>query len=273
MFSVDCPFRPDNAEFISFDTQRASLFAALRRDCIAVSSPIEVSVSRNCYLEFSCVKRIIFAAISFDFCAKKQSLDFSVRQAIFLHPFKTEWPFRHPRLFPPFNKMLQGFFLPIAVEHSHDATTDPDQIREWWGGKYKGANIGAACNRGFWALDVDKETFGYETLDKLKAEHGKLPETVTNLTGGGGCHYLFKHDGTQIKNGTNVAGPGLDVRSDGYIVLPPSIHPDTGAEYQWQTDKGPDDIEPNTGKIKERTFSHPRQACFNLKKSKFKKLT
>lgn len=123
-----------------------------------------------------------------------------------------------------------------------DATTDADQIREWWGITFPGANIGLACDGEFWALDIDPDKGGDVALNQLEAMHGALPETVTNLTGGDGIHYLFRHNGTPIKNGTNTAGPGLDTRSNGYIVAPPSIHPDTGKPYDWQADNGPDDI-------------------------------
>jgi RecA-family ATPase len=126
----------------------------------------------------------------------------------------------------------------------HAATTDQDQIQRWWGEEFPDANIGLACNGPLWALDVDPDKGGDESLNQLEATFGSLPETVTNLSGNDGWHLIFKHDGTPIKNGVNVAGDGLDVRSDGYIILPPSLHPN-GRTYEWQADNSPFGMEPS----------------------------
>jgi hypothetical protein len=123
----------------------------------------------------------------------------------------------------------------------HDASTDEKQIRSWWEAAHPGANIGLACNGDVWALDIDGP-IGAASLNELEAIHGSLPATVTNLTGGGGRHFLFKSGNSPIKNAAGVR-PGLDTRSDGYVVLPPSVHPDTGAAYKWEDGRGPDDIE------------------------------
>ena len=132
---------------------------------------------------------------------------------------------------------------PMNANGHKGASSDPAIIEGWWDGPYKGASIGLACDDGVWALDVDPDKDGDASLNRLEKEFGPLPETITCLTGGGGMHYYLKHDGTPIKNATNLLGPGLDIRSDGYTVLPPSPHK-SGKRYEWQADNGPDDIEP-----------------------------
>ena len=125
----------------------------------------------------------------------------------------------------------------------HDATTDTDQIKLWWA-KWPDANIGLACGAasGFWCLDIDPRHGGDISLENLEDEHGPLPETVEQETGGGGRHILFKHNGLAIGNKVAFA-PGLDTRSDGgYIVAEPSLHPDTKRPYAWEVDHHPDEM-------------------------------
>jgi putative DNA primase/helicase len=74
----------------------------------------------------------------------------------------------------------------------HDASTDEAKIRRWWN-IWEDANIGLATGKdaGFFVLDVDPDKGGAETLTSLERKHGKLPETRTADTGGGGLHLLF----------------------------------------------------------------------------------
>jgi len=74
---------------------------------------------------------------------------------------------------------------------------------------------------------------GDETISALEATYGKLPDTVTAVTGSGGWHYVFKYPkGRSIPNKTKFAS-GLDTRSTGgLIVVAPSIHV-SGNQYQW----------------------------------------
>lgn len=132
---------------------------------------------------------------------------------------------------------------PLIKGGFNSASTDPAQIKRWWLQDFPGANIGVACNGKFWALDLDLKTEGDKTLYRLESEYGELPLTVRSITGGGGSHYLFKHTNVPIKNGANTAGRGLDTRSDGYIVLPPSVHPDTRGRYEWALGFSPNEIE------------------------------
>lgn len=116
-----------------------------------------------------------------------------------------------------------------------DATTDERRIRQWWD-MWEDANVGIATGRvaGFFALDVDPRRGGAEALASLEAEHGKLPETRTADTGGGGVHHLFRYPDFPVKNSAGKLGPGLDIKSDGgSIVVAPSLHA-SGKRYRWR---------------------------------------
>lgn len=118
-----------------------------------------------------------------------------------------------------------------------DASSNRATVRRFWE-KYHGANIGIATGgkSGFWVLDIDGDE-GRQSLATLEAEHGQLPATLRQITGSGGEHYLFSYDSVRpVRNRAGVL-PGLDVRGDGgYIVAPPSVHPETRRPYQWLGD-------------------------------------
>lgn len=137
---------------------------------------------------------------------------------------------------------------PIFDDWPELATREPTIIDQWWGAgadKYgvpladRGVGLAAGPDSGFWALDVDPDKGGDETLADFEAEHGPLPDTVQSLTGGGGAHYLFRFPelgpDQRIANTAGKLGPGLDVRAaGGQIVVAPTVHPDTGARYEWE---------------------------------------
>jgi len=141
----------------------------------------------------------------------------------------------------PGHKFPRGF-----PEWQHDATTNPQIIESWWGRDHPDHGIGIATGAatGMFALDVDPEHGGDETLTDLEHEHGALPDTLEVLTGGGGRHLYFAvPDGVTIANDQGKRlGPGLDIRGEGgQAVAPPSIHPDTGRRYEWEALHDPAD--------------------------------
>lgn len=149
-----------------------------------------------------------------------------------------------------------------------DATTDEATIRAWWR-EYPGAGIGLACGpeSGFWVLDVDTDHGGLVSLERLEQGHPDRPATRVARTGRGGLHFYWRiPDGRKIKNrvgslklpdGTQL--PGLDTRSaGGYVVAPPSPHPDTGKAYSWAADGDP---EPAPDWLLEIVAERPRPAA------------
>ena len=84
-------------------------------------------------------------------------------------------------------------------------------------------------------LDRDDRYGGDEALAELEREHGKLPETLTVLSGrgDGGRHQWFK----------GVPGPvrtklcrGVDIlcHDRNAVVVPPTLHSDTGLPYRFK---------------------------------------
>jgi len=126
------------------------------------------------------------------------------------------------------------------TSHGHlDATIDPAQIRRWWS-RWPLANVGLACAvSDLLALDLDPRNGGENTMGQLSGSLGRLPLTVTAETGGGGLHLLFQLPKGVVRGNL---GPGVDVKSRGYVIVPPSVHP-SGGKYRWRTGQGPSDVE------------------------------
>jgi len=116
----------------------------------------------------------------------------------------------------------------------HDATTDPEIIREWWT-RWPTANIGIVTGEqsGIIVLDVD----GPEGQDALRELSLPLTPAVTT---GKGTHYYLAHPARRVPNAVRIL-PGVDLRGDGgYVVAPPSLHP-CGRRYTWAPGLSPND--------------------------------
>lgn len=134
---------------------------------------------------------------------------------------------------------------PLTAHGVKDATTDFDTITKWWK-RNPNANIGIACGQvsgGLLVIDLDERengVSGFDSLHEWESANGELPETARTITGKGGSHILYRVD--HKENNRVDLLDGIDVRSDGgYIVAPPSIHPN-GNRYEWEYDPEEYDI-------------------------------
>lgn len=128
---------------------------------------------------------------------------------------------------------------PITPNGFKNASINETQIKKWWN-ENPNANIGIATGSGYsnlMVLDIDQGNGkqGLSTFNELN----KMYEDFTTLTwrarsGNGGIHYYYKlSKGQDIKNSTGKIGKDIDIRGNGgYIVAPPSIHPN-GKAYEW----------------------------------------
>lgn len=124
---------------------------------------------------------------------------------------------------------------PATPHGCKDATTDVDRIVRYWQ-RVPDANVAVATGPAseLWILDVDMPD-GIESLRALESQHAQLPHTLTQRTGGGGLQLFWRWPAArEVRNSAGRLGAGLDVRGvGGYIVAPPSVHPDTGEQYVW----------------------------------------
>jgi len=106
-----------------------------------------------------------------------------------------------------------------------DASRDSDQIQRWFSSSSSPMNLGVVCgseSRNLLVLDQDSHEAG-EILDKAA-----LPITRTEATGRG--RHLFFHvpDLGSVEKWPSV--PGLDIKTNGYVVAYPSRHV-SGTDY------------------------------------------
>jgi P4 family phage/plasmid primase-like protien len=146
-----------------------------------------------------------------------------------------DWALRYIRLGWPVFPLASKGKLPMITggRGCLDATLNEGQAREWWA-KWPLANVGVATGIRFIVLDEDPAKGGTESRDHLVNAHGRFPDTIQQVTGSAGVHYLFAQPDFPVRNSKDYIGPGLDIRGHhGYIVAAPSIHPVTGKAYFW----------------------------------------
>jgi hypothetical protein len=121
---------------------------------------------------------------------------------------------------------------PRTMHGVHDASTDPEVIDRWFR-MWPGSNIGIATGKvsGLIILDVDPRNGGGDSLAALLAEHGPLPACPTAISGSGGRHYYFQYVATRLPK---ELAPGLDLLSDGLLVVAPYSEHLSGARYAWE---------------------------------------
>ena len=127
--------------------------------------------------------------------------------------------------------------IPRTLHGCDDASANPAQVRAWWT-RWPTANIGAKVPDPLLVFDVDPRNRGLEGWQQL-TEGRDVPETLTAVSGrgDGGTHRYFLRPNGSIS--AAKIPKGIDVKKSGYMVMPPSLHPDTGQPYTWQVDVDP----------------------------------
>ena len=149
------------------------------------------------------------------------------------------WYARHGWAVFPLRPGTKEPFKGVGV---YDATSDVTQVTAFWN-RWPNANIGLHCGgSNLLAIDIDSYKDTYQGTGRLTSAD---EDTLTSITGSGGTHLLYAvEDGRRYGNGRGDLPPGIDVRGwGGYIVLPPSIHPN-GNLYQWEAGYRPNEISP-----------------------------
>ena len=112
-------------------------------------------------------------------------------------------------------------------EHAAAATTDADQVRQWWT-RNPNYNIAIVCTANRLAvIDID----GEEGIEWIREHQMPMPATVVAITARGFHYYYRWPEGVTVK--TCQIAPKLEIRAAGaYVIAPPSVHP-SGHIYQW----------------------------------------
>jgi bifunctional DNA primase/polymerase-like protein len=126
-----------------------------------------------------------------------------------------------------------GAKTPAIEKWQLRASTDLDQVDEWWSAE-PSFNIGIATGEDFTVIDLDVKTAdGIAEWDDLcVVEHGTSPSSpLTAKTWSNGRHLFFRGNNT-IHNSAGKIAPGVDIRGvGGYVVAAPSVV--NGSVYEW----------------------------------------
>lgn len=126
--------------------------------------------------------------------------------------------------------LLENKKTPAITDFANQCTRDPEAIKRFWVDEATGTplqyNIGIYTGKfgdeglALVAVDVDvkKGKTGDTTLLSLELAGKLLPETFTQATPSGGKHFIYWNE-HPVKQGVEVLGPGIDIRSrGGYLV-------------------------------------------------------
>ena len=141
----------------------------------------------------------------------------------------------------------EGKRVLIAGYHGREAPLVSRDKLSRWRNKYPDSNIAARLPRDVIGIDVDAygAKHGDRTLEKLEDELGLLPATLVStarhdLVSGIRLYRIPERYWSVIWPGK--AGPGIDIIWHGnrYMIVWPSVHPDTNGVYLWydQNDNG-----------------------------------
>lgn len=119
------------------------------------------------------------------------------------------------------------------------ATLDPDRIAAMHRAVPDGLlaiRTGAAS--GLVVVDIDPRHGG-------RIDPSLMCPTATVASGGGGGHLYYRHPSVPMPSRPLPERPGVDIKADGgYIVAPPSTHPDSRMRYRWVSDRPVEEMAP-----------------------------
>jgi hypothetical protein len=116
----------------------------------------------------------------------------------------------------------------LTLQGHKNATRRPKLIREWWADE--DWNIGCPVPENVVVFDIDPRNGG----SRRALEHAAgvpLKPTLTTKSGSGGWHLYYVRPWERV-TGRRLPR-GIDFKTNGYMVMPPSIHPETGKPYKW----------------------------------------
>jgi hypothetical protein len=119
--------------------------------------------------------------------------------------------------------------IPYTAHGSDDASSVAEIVRAFWE-RWPNANLGAKVPDPLIVFDVDPRNRGLEGWAQLTAGHD-VPDTMTVVSGrgDGGTHRYFLRPHGPISAAR--IPKGIDLKKSGYMVMPPSLHPDTRQPY------------------------------------------
>ncbi len=144
---------------------------------------------------------------------------------------------------------------PVTSRGMNDATIQPELLNSWYQ-QFAGHNWAAAlAPSGLCVVDIDPRNGGHESWERFEAllptAIGKTVAAQTGLQSVDGrqvrgMHLYFQVDqDIQLKGTLGKDAPGVDVKRNGYVLLPGSLHA-SGVFYGWLEGCSPMEVEPRS---------------------------
>jgi hypothetical protein len=129
---------------------------------------------------------------------------------------------------------------PLLIGWQEKASTDPEQIREWWCAHPDALPAIFVGRAGLVVIDCDRHpggNDGIKAFNQLSANRGNLVDVPMTRTARGGAHLFFKQPkGEPFGNGRGQLPDGIDVRGvGGFVIAPGAVLPDG---KRWQAING-----------------------------------
>jgi hypothetical protein len=148
-----------------------------------------------------------------------------------------DWAIEYRRLGWSVFPLVFGHKFPpkgFALKRCFEQLPTESEIIAWWK-QWPDSNVGLATGKvsGVDVIDFD----GLNALDAYEANIGEFIETIMQTTGRAntGFHALYRYHGGGLKSKKYLEsnGGGVDLKTDGgLVVLAPSVHK-SGTSYKW----------------------------------------
>jgi hypothetical protein len=132
--------------------------------------------------------------------------------------------------------IVENTKLPAIKDYPNRATRDADMIRAWWSSR--DCNVGISTSRfgnnnALVVVDVDTKggKNGEAALLELEILGMEFPSSLEQQTCSGGRHIIYVTE-QPLRQGVDVLGKGLDIRSKGGYIVGPGSEID-GKPYRW----------------------------------------
>ena len=133
----------------------------------------------------------------------------------------------------------------MKAEDSREIYRSDEKIKKYNMNRNFNNNVGVLCGEksGIVVIDIDVKGGGIDYWNELEKRNTQV-ETLKVRTGSGGIHYYFNYKPHMsewtsrnkiiTENGNKI---GIDFRTQkGYVVTPPSIHPESLKEYYFENE-------------------------------------
>lgn len=127
---------------------------------------------------------------------------------------------------------------PLRANWQNQRLVDSATLHDVWMSVYRCQGLGWALDKDHIVIDVDPRNGGNESLIALQQDTGLDITVACNAivkTGGGGIHFYFKKDESNLGWKLPEKYKGIDIKqAGGFVIIAESMH-SSGIDYEWHS--------------------------------------